>query len=57
MAIYFVLITALVLGIGSTFLFKEDDSHLEEFSEEIIEHELNLPEGSIDLTPATKEKE
>lgn len=32
-----------------------DDSPIEELVERIIEHELGLPTGAIDLTPKSKE--
>lgn len=34
----------------------KDDSMIEELIEEIIEKKLDLPEGSFDLTPNSKEK-
>lgn len=42
-------------GIGYGVITKTHDSPVEEFAEEIIEKELNLPKGSIDLSPGTPE--
>lgn len=47
-------IVALVVGVASTF-FLEDDNYIEEASESMAEKFLKLPDGSIDLTPDTKE--
>ena len=33
----------------------EDDTPVEEFCEDLLEQELNLPEGTIDFTPSSKE--
>jgi hypothetical protein len=34
----------------------KDDNFIEEASEKVIESKLGMPPGSIDLTPASKEK-
>lgn len=48
-------VVALVVGLGSIFVVKEDDQVIEEVSESVLEKQLGLPEGSIDLTPDSKE--
>lgn len=50
-----ILVVALVVGIISIFLIGKDDEPLEEMSETIIEKQLGLPEGSVDLTPNSPE--
>lgn len=55
--VFIVTLIAVVVGIGSTLIFKEPpDNIVEETSEFVIEKELHLPEGSIDLTPKSPEQ-
>lgn len=49
-----VLFTA--VGFGSYYVTKQEDAVVEEFAEAIIEQQLGLEEGTIDLTPFTSEK-
>jgi len=51
----FVLIVAAGGYISSKFL--GDDNVVEEVSESIIENQMDLPAGSLDLTPLSPEKE
>lgn len=50
-----ILAIALVVGVVSVFVVKKDDAVVEEVSESVIEKELGLPQGSVDLTPRSKE--
>lgn len=45
---------ALIIGGGSAFLSKKDDGPVEQIAESVIENQLNLPKGSVDLTPKSK---
>jgi hypothetical protein len=45
-----------VVGIGSYFITKKPDGPIEEISEVVIEKQLGLPDGSVDLTPETDEE-
>ncbi len=54
LAILIVVIAAAV-GIGYGAVTHTNDSVVEEFSEEVIEKELDLPNGSVDLSPGTPE--
>lgn len=55
MTVYIIIAVALALGIGSSFVFKKDDSLIEEISESVIEEQLGIPPGSLDLTPNSPE--
>lgn len=55
MTVYIIIAVALALGIGSSFVFKKDDSLIEELSEGVIEEQLGIPAGSLDLTPNSPE--
>jgi len=46
---------AVIIGMISIFATKKDDSHIEEIAESVIEQQLGLPPGIIDLTPDSKE--
>lgn len=48
-------IAALVIGAASVFIVKKDDGVVEEVAENVIEKELGLAEGCVDLTPNSKE--
>lgn len=50
-----ILVVAVVVGVGSVLLVKKDDQPIEEVSEFVIEKELGLPQGSVDLTPGSHE--
>jgi len=51
------LIVALVLiGVGSSILFKNDDAPIEEIAEMVFEKELGLPANSVDFTPNSPEQ-
>lgn len=45
---------AAAIGIGSAVMSKSDDGPIEQIAEEVIEAELHLPKGSVDLTPNSK---
>lgn len=55
MTLYIIVVAALALGVGSSFIFKKDDSLIEEISESVIEEQLGIPPGSLDLTPNSPE--
>jgi hypothetical protein len=46
---------AAVIGVGSAVYLKQDDAPIEEVSERVIEYQLRLPDGTIDLTPISVE--
>lgn len=46
---------AVIAGIGSVLISKTHDNIVEETAENIVESQLNLPDGSVDLTPSTPE--
>lgn len=46
---------AVVVGVLSIVIVKQDDQVIEEVSESVIEMELGLPQGTIDLTPDSPE--
>lgn len=50
-----VLIIAFAAGVTAILLSKKDDSMVEELSETVIENQLDLPKGSVDLTPHSPE--
>jgi len=58
-----IIIASIALGLGAAKMLKEDDSHVEEVAENVIEDSLeelfNLDEGAledvIDLTPSSPE--
>lgn len=55
---YVIVAFCIITGLGSVYIFKAPpDNPVEELSEEIIEMELDLPKGSVDLTPSLKIKE
>lgn len=45
---------AAAVGIGTAIVTKTNDGPIEQAAESIIEAELNLPKGSVDLTPNSK---
>ena len=51
-----IVIVAAAVGIGTAYFFKADDSFVEELSEDVIENQMKLPKGSVDLTPRSPEK-
>lgn len=52
-----VFVVALVgLGISSRWLMDGSDNVIEEKAEQLIEQELGLPEGFVDLSPDTPEE-
>ncbi len=51
---WIILAIALAVGIGSVYITKKDDGPIEQIAEGVIESELNLPKGSVDLTPNSK---
>ena len=55
MTVYIIIAVALALGVGSAFVFKKDDGFVEELSEGVIEEQLGIPAGSLDLTPSSSE--
>ena len=46
-----IVVLALVIGIGSAIYTKKKDNPIEEACESIIETELHLPPGTIELSP------
>lgn len=50
-----ILIIAILAGVGSVWFLKHDDGVVEEFSEGVIENQLKLPNGTVDLTPSSPE--
>lgn len=50
-----IVVVAAAVGIGSAMYFKSDDSFIEETAEDIIEQQMKLPKGSVDLTPGSPE--
>ncbi len=45
------MVTIIIVGIGSAVYTQKNDGPVEEACETIIEKELNLPDGTVDLTP------
>ena len=52
-----VVVGILAIGFGSRWLIDKCDGPIEEACEMIAEHELGLPEGTIDLSPGSPEDE
>lgn len=50
-----IVVTALIAGFASVLISKKHDNIIEETAENIVESQLNLPDGSVDLTPSTPE--
>lgn len=48
-----IVIVAAVLGIGSQYLFKGGDNIIEEATESVIDDELHLPAGTVNLSIGT----
>jgi len=46
-----------IVGVSSQYVFNEKDGQTEEFCEAVIEQQLGLPAGTIDLSPDTPEEE
>jgi hypothetical protein len=46
-----IVVLAAILGIGSALYTHKKDGPVEEVCEAIIEKELNLPDGTIELSP------
>ncbi len=46
-----IVVVAAVIGLGSAIYTHKNDGPVEEVCETIIEKELNLPDGTVDLTP------
>ena len=55
MLVILIVAVCAVVGIGYGAVTHTHDSPVEEVAEEIIEKELNLPKGSVDLIPGTPE--
>ena len=51
---WIVLAIALAVGAGSAYFTGKDDGPVEQIAERVIEDELHLPKGSVDLTPNSK---
>jgi len=51
---WIVVAIAIVIGGLSSYFTKQDDGPIEQVSEAIIENQLKLPKGSVDLTPNSK---
>lgn len=54
-ALPIVLIVAFAVGTAAILLTKKEDGVIEEISEHVIETQLDLPKGSVDLTPRSPE--
>ncbi len=53
--VLFVVAIAAIVGLVSVYVSKSSDGVVEEVSEDVIEQQLSLPKGTVDLTPSTKE--
>lgn len=51
-----IVVVAAVIGIGAAIITKTDDGPIEQAAEEVIDYELGLPPGAIDLTKPAKKK-
>ena len=51
MGIALIVIVAAVVGFGAYFVTKTPDSSVEQVAESVIDYELDLPQGTVDLTP------
>lgn len=51
-----VIVVAAVVGFGSYYITKTEDSLIEESAEAILESELGLENGYLDFTPNTPER-
>ncbi len=49
-----VVFIAAVIGFGAFFITKRNDSPVEQAAEAVIDYELGLPPGAVDLTPEVK---
>lgn len=54
-AVALIIAIALITGVVSVYFFQKPDNIVEEISEGVVENQLNLPAGTIDLTPSSKE--
>jgi ABC-type sulfate transport system permease component len=45
---------ALVIGGVSAYVTKKDDGPIEQIAEAVIDRELGLPPGTVDITPNSK---
>lgn len=62
--VFGIVVAALIVGMGllaetrtgSDFVLKKPDNPIEEAAETIIENQLNMEEGTLDLTPSSPEK-
>jgi len=50
-----IILVSVVIGSGYYYYSGEDDSPIEEVAEHVIEQQIGLPSGSIDLSPSSKE--
>jgi len=48
------IVLAAVIGVGSYLYTKKSDGPVEQAAESVIDYELGLPPGSVDLTPDVK---
>lgn len=55
MLVILIVAVCAIVGVGYSAITHTHDSPIEEVAEEIIEKELNLPAGSVDLSPGTPE--
>jgi hypothetical protein len=46
-----IVLIAAMLGIGSALYIQRDDGYIEQACEAVIDSELKLPPGTVDLTP------
>lgn len=49
-----IIVVAVIAGIASDH-FLGNDNAIEQAAETVIEHELHLPDGSVDLSPNSKD--
>lgn len=54
MQIIIIIAIAAAVGLGSFFYTKKADNPIEQAAETVIDYELGLPPGSVDLTPDVK---
>ncbi len=49
-----IILIAAIIGIASAYISKKPDNVVEQVAERVIELELRMPVGSIDLTPESQ---
>lgn len=51
---WIIIAIAVIIGGGSAYITKKDDGPIEQIAESVIDKELGLPSGTVDLTPNSK---